>query len=256
MLVSGASSGIGAEFARQFHAQGAGLILVARRAELLAKHCQEFNALRADSAKFLAADLSVDAELARISSFVEQHKIDILVNNAGFGSFNCFEKLDIEREKQMVRLNVLAYMQLTHAVLPQMKARKSGAIINVSSIAGLQPIPFMATYGASKSFELFHSLALSYELRPDHIKVLAVCPGPTATEFFGVARVPGTVTDVKRDSVDMVVRQSLRALDCDNKFIVTGFKSKLLAIGSRLFPLKLTTRITERMLRPILRQQP
>lgn len=251
ILISGASAGIGAEFAGQLHTLGANLVLVARRTEILERMCRDFNNARSASAQFISADLCDARDLNRVTAFIKANRVDVLINNAGFGSFNYFDQLDVEHEIKMVQLNIVAYLRLTHAVLGQMKERRSGAILNVSSIAGFQPLPFMATYAGTKAFDLFHSLALSYELEEFGIKVLAVCPGPTATEFFGVARVPGTITGVGRDSVQLVVGRSLAALRADQKLVVTGFRSKLMAFGSRFFPLRLTTRLTARFLKPV-----
>ena len=252
--VTGASSGIGAEFARQLHAKGAALVLVARRREKLHQLAATLNATRAGSVTILPADLSREesegevAGLRAAIEFLQNTRIDILVNNAGMGSFGHFEELDIGRESSMVSLNVTATLRLAHAVIPQMKERGSGAIVSISSIAAFQPLPYMATYAATKAFNFIHSMALRYELRRFGVRVLTVCPGPTATEFGGVARVPGTLTGGRRDSVSLVVERSLAALAADRPFVVTGTRSKLLYGLMCLAPWRLSSRLAAEVL--------
>lgn len=249
VAITGASSGIGAEFAAQLHQQGAQLILIARREERLRELCAKFNRVRRDSAEMLVSDLSEPGELKRAASHLSSQRIDILINNAGRGSFNFFEKLDLQSELQMVRTNIEAAMALSHAVIPQLKFRRSGGIIYVSSVAGFAPLPYMSTYAATKAFDLFHSLGLYGELRAFGVHVLAVCPGPTATEFGGVARVPGEVTNMARDDAQMVVRESLCAYRRRQAIVIPGVRSKLLWLGPRFLPLAWTSWYVERALR-------
>ena len=254
VLISGASSGIGAEFARQFHARKAGVILVARRAELLQQLVDSFNAARPGSARFIAADLSSLQGLSRVEKFLRTERVDILVNNAGRGSFGFFDGLSLQEELQMVELNVVAYLRLAHAVIPQMKARRAGVIINISSVAAFQPLPFMATYAASKAFNFMHSLALRNELDRFGIRVLTVCPGPTDTEFGGVARVPGKLTGVRRDRAADVVRSALRAMDCNRAWVVPGLRSKLISFMPRFLPKSLSTWLAGKILYSTLKE--
>lgn len=252
-LITGASSGIGKEFARQLHAAGYSVILVARRTPLLEALALELTSQRADSVEVLRADLVEPADLASVESYIREHAIDVLVNNAGRGSFGAFETIDLAVEEEMVRLNSIATIRLAHAALPAMRAKKSGGIISISSIAGFQPLPFMATYAATKAFNLFHSLGLWYELRNSGVTITVVCPGPTATEFGGVARVPGMVTGTARESVNTVVRQSLVAFNRGQPIVIPGKKAKLLAAASRITPVVLSTWLTGKLLLPVLR---
>lgn len=128
-----------------------------------------------------------------------------------------------------------------------MKERKNGAIVNVASIAGFQPIPFMATYAATKAFNLYHSLALHQELKPFGIHVTAVCPGPTATEFAGVARVPGTSTGLARDGVELVVSKSITALQQNKPYVFPGIRAGQ-SLVPRLLPISLSTALMKHML--------
>ena len=255
VCITGASSGIGEEFARQFHKAGCRLLLVARRRDRLESLASELEAIRPDSADVLVADLakeSGDRSLETLVQVLEESHIDILVNNAGRGSFGEFDELHREDELAMIRLNVLATTALAHAVLQQMKARGSGALITTSSVAAFQPLPYMATYAATKAFNYYHSMALHYEYARHGICVLAVCPGPTATEFGGVARVPGTVAGVGRDDVEAVVAESLQALRRKKAFLVPCLRSRLLSYVCRVLPTTLTTRLTRRALFPAL----
>ena len=255
ILVTGASSGIGEEFCRQFHSLGSNIILVARREDRLKKITDELNFKKQGSAYSIVADLTQDDDLKKIANFIKENRIDILVNNAGCGSFGYFEELNIENEVNQVKLNIIATQVLAHSVIPQLKARRAGGIISVSSIAAFQPLPFMATYSATKVFNYQHSLGLREELREFGVRVLTVCPGPTATEFGGVARVPGKMTGLPRDSVEAVVRESIRAFSRDKQVVVTGFKSKLIALQSKLMPKLISVKLVKRILLSSLRTQ-
>jgi short-subunit dehydrogenase/GT2 family glycosyltransferase len=252
-MVTGASSGIGLVFAEQFHERGATVVLVARRLKRLEEISRRFNGVRPNSAVVLQADLGDAADLERVRSYISEARIDILVNNAGRGSFGRFETLPLEEELNLIRLNIQAPVVLSHEVLLQMKARREGIIIMLSSVAGIQPLPFMATYGATKAFDVSFGMALAEEVRPFGIQVLSVLPGPVATEFGGVARVPGEFTDIGRDEPEAVVRESLNALRQGRHWIVPCLQAKALSWPSRILPLRLTTYLTGRSLRGALR---
>lgn len=248
-LVTGASSGIGAEFAKELHSRGASVVLVARRREMLESLATELCAKREASASFHAIDISNPDGMRALIELVRSTRVDILVNNAGRGSFGHFESIPLEEELQMVSLNVAATVCAAHAVVPQMKERRAGAIIGISSIAGFQPLPYMATYAGTKAFNLTHTMALRHELKPFGVRVIAVCPGPVETEFAGVARVPGQFTNIRRDSVKDVVRDSLRALEKGKGIVVPGWRSRILGLATHLLPLDATTAVVERALR-------
>lgn len=253
-LITGASAGIGKEFAIQMHAKGASVILLARREEQLKNICHELNQIRASSASYLVADLSdISGGLESVKKFIRSATIDIFVNNAGIGSFGFFEELPIERELEIVGLNTFATTALAHECLKGMKQRKFGAYISVASIAAFQPLPYMATYSASKAFNFIQTMALREELKKFNVRALTVCPGPTQTEFFGVARVPGTMSGGARDSVETVVSQSLAALEKNRAFVVTGFRSKLMSLASRFFPKTFSTWLVKKSLDPVMR---
>lgn len=239
VAITGASSGIGAALARELHGRGADLILIARREALLAGLVQEFNGRRSGSARAVVADLTDEGGLMNAASAVRSSPVDILVNNAGFGSFGSFESLDLSRERQMVKLNCDAPLVLTHVVLDGMKGRRRGGIITLSSLAGFQPLPYMATYAATKAFDLFHGLALTEELSRFNLHSLVVCPGPVETEFFGAARVPGQVTGMKRDDVNGVAREIANAFASKRVLLVPGWRGKILSLVTGGLPLRL-----------------
>jgi short-subunit dehydrogenase len=248
-VITGASAGIGAEFARQLHARGFDLFLIARRADHLVALKSQLEEKRANSVEVRSVDLCNQSELAKLCTELKVLPVKLLVNNAGRGSFGLFDELDLTQELSMVALNISAGLSILHAVLPVLKQQKTGGVITISSVLGFQPTPYMATYAGTKAFNLYHTLALRKELKGTGVQVLTVCPGPTATEFAGVARVPGEFTDIQRDRVDMVVAQSIIAFQKGRAFVVPGMRSSLLSLFSRILPFWLTLPIIQHMLR-------
>src|SRR5271170_547702 len=190
-LITGASSGLGEEFARQLAKSKYDLVLVARREDRLKAVADDAAKLGAAKVKVIAADLTGHESAAALHRQVtaEGLQIDYLVNNAGFGTRGRFDDLPFEREMDEIELNVTALVALTRLFLPPMVSRRSGTIINVSSVGGFTPVPFMATYGATKAFVLSFSEALAEELKDSGVTVMALCPGATRTEFQKVANV-------------------------------------------------------------------
>jgi hypothetical protein len=234
-LVTGASSGIGEAFARQLAARGTALVLVARRRDRLDALAAEVGV----PTEVLAADLGDPADLRRVEERVAAttDPVDLLVNNAGFGTTGSFATLDVEREDEEVRVNVLAVVRLTRAALPGMVQRGHGAVVNVSSLAAFQPDPGNATYGASKAFVLSFSEALAEELRTTGVRVQALCPGYTRTEFqttaeYETSRIPKAVWQ----RPEQVVDASLAALDKGKALCVPGPHNKVAAVGSGFLP--------------------
>ncbi|HEX5708700.1 MAG TPA: SDR family oxidoreductase, partial [Pyrinomonadaceae bacterium] len=245
-----ASGGIGEVFARKLAARGQNLLLVARSEEKLAALALELSRAHNVSASHFAADL-VDADApARLLAEVARRglEIDTLINNAGFGSVGEFHRLDVESELRMIDLNVRALVELTHRFLPPMRARGRGAIINVASTASFQPVPLMATYAATKAFVLSFSMALWEENRAAGVRVLALCPGSTDTNFF---RVAGTETPPPNitQTPETVVDTALSALERGRSHVVSGWGNFLMAESSRLAPRSLVTRIAGKILK-------
>ena len=193
-LVTGASAGIGLAFAERLAAERCDLVLVARNAARLEEIAKRLREQRGVGVEVLAADLTRADELARVEQRVATHaSLDLLVNNAGFGTQGFFAELEVEREEEEIRLNVLALVRLARAALPGMLARGRGEIVNVSSMSGFSAWPYLATYSASKAYVTSFSESLAGELRDTPVRVQALCPGFTRTEFQQRAGLDGSV---------------------------------------------------------------
>ncbi len=233
-LVTGASAGLGVEFARQLSKRGHRLVLAARRKDRLDQLAKELGTARA-----VAIDLSKKDATARLMADIEANgeTIDLLVNNAGFGLIGRFAELDARRQRQMIDLNVGTLTDLCRAVAPQMMARKSGAILNVASIAAFQPGPKMAVYFATKAFVLSLSEALHEELKPHGVRVSCLCPGPTRTEFGDVAGFGGNgLFDYLAMTAADVVEAGLAGLDKNRAVVVPGWINKIVSSSPRFAP--------------------
>jgi len=251
-LITGASSGIGEAFARRLAAEGHNLVLVARSEKKLAKICDQLMADHEILAHYVAIDLNDYQADLRLFKETEHHGIEVewLINNAGFGSMGDFSELDIERELEMISLNVMALVALTHRYLEKMRARKSGTIINVSSTAGFQPIPFMATYAATKSFVTSFSEAIAEENRPHGIRVLALCPGATETNFFNASKIEHPVKVKGTQTPEEVVEAALEGLERGKMRVISGWVNSLVAHAATLAPNSLVTKAVASKLRP------
>jgi uncharacterized protein len=247
-LVTGASSGIGAEFAKQLSASGYELILVARRANRLEQLASELPG----KAHAIACDLANDAgSLAgKVSDLGLE--VDVLVNNAGFGTHGYFTEIDPARDTELVRLNCEALVTLTHAFLPGMRERGRGGVITVASTAGMQPIPYETTYSASKAFARTFSDALNVELRGTGVRALCVNPGPVPTEWQEAAGyAPGSLPPVPgKISAAQVASESLRAFERGRRTIIPGRVFRWYMRVNKPAPLPLKLRVVERMYRP------
>jgi len=240
-LVTGASAGLGVEFARQLSKRGHRLVLAARRKDRLEELAKELGKARA-----IAIDLSKKDSAAKLLADLEANgeTVDLLVNNAGFGLIGRFAELDAKRERQMIDLNVGTLTDLCRAVAPQMIARKSGGILNVASTAAFQPGPKMAVYFATKAFVLSLTEALHEELKPHGVKVSCLCPGPTRTEFGDVAGFGGNgmFDRVAMEAPD-VVKAGLDGLARNKAVVVPGLVNKLTANSGRFAPRSVVRKI-------------
>ena len=236
-LVTGASAGIGEGFAKQLARRGYDLVLVARRRNRLDAISQELRDARGGDCQVIEADLTQDEDVSRVEERLRAGDIDLLVNNAGFGTFGEFATLPIERELQEVDLNIRALFRLTHAALGPMVARKRGGIINVASGAGFQPIPYNATYSATKAFVLHFSEALHEELRSHGVVVTCLCPGPVKTEFQEVAGLTESfMPSFAWEPVDAVVEAALSGLRAGRAIVTPGLVNMMSTASSRLAP--------------------
>lgn len=251
-LITGASSGIGEGFARRLAAEGHNLVLVARSEKALHELCDELMLKYEIWAHYVVLDLAEPNADLTLFAETQRHNIEIdcLINNAGFGSSGDFAKLNVDRELQMIELNIAALVAITHAYLKPMRERKRGTIVNVSSAAGFQPIPFMATYAATKAFVTSFSEAIAEENRPYGIQVLALCPGSTQTNFFAASRIERPIQVKGQQTVEDVVETAMRAMKSGRTKVVSGFANKLGALLGRYVPSFISRRVVASALRP------
>lgn len=235
-LITGASSGIGAEFARQLAARGMHLILIARREQRLRDLAQELQVAHGTKCEIIVSDLSKPGEPRRILDDVQSRgiTIELLVNNAGFGMVADIEGTDIDRVQEMIRLNISALTEFTLIASRGMLERGHGGVINIASVVAFQPVGYMSVYSASKSYVLHFTESLWAEARPRGVTITALCPGTTRTEFFDVSGVPGWAEKNRSLDVKTVVRAGLAAFDKRRQYVVPGFINYILSLLVRL----------------------
>jgi short-subunit dehydrogenase len=259
-LVTGASSGIGADIARELARRGRGLVLVARRADRLETLAGELREGHGTRVEVLPADLTDPSARAGLWEAVEGLglQVDVLVNNAGFSTIGRVAEADVERELAMVRTDVEAVVDLTTRALPGMAARGGGGVLNVASTAAFQPIPGQAGYGASKAFVLSYSYAIRQELRSTGVAVTALCPGPVSTEFGEATGkpsifdfVPGLLMSRSPD----VARAAVEGLEADRAVVVPGVGNRISSLAGTLTPRTLLMPVLGRFY-PALRDLP
>ena len=244
-LITGASAGLGAEFARQCRARGETVLLVARREDRLARLKAELG----DGAETFAADLTRPEQVEALFEWLEEEglELDTLINNAGFGLAGAFADSPSDRLLEMIDLNVRSLTELCRLVLPGLVERGRGGILNVASTAAFQAGPFMAVYYASKAYVLSFTEALHQELKGKGVRVTALCPGPTATEFFDVAGAAnGRLAKIATDPV-AVVRAGLDGLAKNKAIVIPGVMNKIGAQSNRLLPRAAMRRVIARI---------
>ncbi|MCK2035108.1 SDR family oxidoreductase [Microbacterium sp. SSW1-49] len=249
-LITGASSGLGVEFARRFAARGSNLVLVARRVDRLEALAAELRASTHVDVEVVPADLGVAGAAAALRDEIDRRGIRItsLINNAGFGSHIAFDQADPARTRSEIQLNVVTLVELTRAFLPQLLQGR-GALVTVASTAAYQPTPGMAVYGATKAFVLSFTEALWAEARGTDLRVLAVSPGSTKTEFFDV--VGSDAASVGRQQTSaQVIDTAFRELDRAHgaPSVISGTRNHLLALGTRLLSRRALARTSARLL--------
>lgn len=255
-LITGASSGIGEAFARRLAAEKHNLVLVARSEGKLHELCDELMLKHQVTAHYVAMDLNEFEADKKLFEETERHgmEVDWLINNAGFGSMGDFAALEMERELEMVNLNISVLVALTHRYLQRMREQKSGVIINVSSTASFQPVPFMAAYAATKAFVTSFSEAVAEENRPFGIKVSALCPGPTDTNFFAAAAaVPFSAKGMQ--TAEDVVEAALNGVRKGKSTTVSGWTNYIGSVFGTLVPDSLVTRAIGGYLRPKMKKK-
>lgn len=256
-LVTGASMGIGAAFARALAARKYDLVLVARSQDKLGMLSHELMTDYGITAKVWVADLTVPTAAQDVFNAVKSWgwQVDLLVNNAGFGDYAPFVRCDRAKQISMIQLNVLALTELTHLFLPGMVDRKSGSIINVASIAGLQSLPYLSVYAATKAFVVSFSESLWAEVKSTGVKVQALCPGSTESNFAIVAGMDqmmegSTKEPPKIATAESVVQESLAALEQNEPIVVTGIGNRFVSAIGRFVPRKTLVGWVEQVFRP------
>jgi uncharacterized protein len=253
-LITGASSGIGESFAKALAQRKHDLILVARRKDKLQEVAARARGLGASRTEIVTLDLAHAGAATDLQASVSKFgmAVDFLVNNAGFGTTGRFDRMPLEREVEEIELNVTALVALTRLFLPGMIEHRRGTIINVASTAAFQPVPYMATYGATKAFVLSFSEALATEAAGSGVHILALCPGPVRTEFQAVAKNEhGLIPSFTYMDPDTVVEQALASAARGRAVRISGVLNTITAQSTRLLPRALVRTIAGRIYRDV-----
>lgn len=237
-LITGASSGIGVDFAKYLSSLGYDLILVARRKERLEKLKKELKT----NVKIISMDLSSQENCVELYKQVSKEKIDVLINNAGFGDFGKFHESNLEKELNMINVNIKAVHILTKLFLKDMVKNNKGYILNVASAASFSPGPLMATYYSTKSYVLRLTEGINEELRynKSNVKISVLCPGPVETEFNDVANVNFSIKPLKSD---YVAKYAIAKMFKGKLIIIPGILMKLMRLCSKILPDKFLGKI-------------
>ncbi|HUO39296.1 MAG TPA: SDR family oxidoreductase [Mycobacterium sp.] len=236
IVVTGASSGIGTELARGLARRGYPLLLVARRRERLEELADEVHSTHSVAAEVMALDLADAGARAQLSERIGNEPVAGVCNSAGFGTSGQFCELPIEREREEVVVNVFALMELTHAALPGMIARGAGAVLNVASIAGFQPMPHMAVYSASKAFVQTFSEAVHEELHGTGVSCTVLCPGPVPTEWADIADAHQYSIGIAQVSARHVAEDAIHGMLAGKRSVIPGLVPKAASLGGRFTP--------------------
>ena len=236
VVVTGASSGIGTELARELARGGYPLLLVARRRERLDDLATELQDKHAVAVEVMPLDLAESSARAELTDRIASTVVAGLCNSAGFGTSGQFHALPIEREREEVTLNALALMELTHAALPGMIDRGVGAVLNIASIAGFQPLPGMAVYSATKAFVQTFSEAVHEELHGTGVSCTALCPGPVPTEWADIADAQQWSIGLAQVSPSDVAKEAITGMVQGRRSVVPGLVPKVVSVGGRFAP--------------------
>ena len=250
-LVTGASAGIGWELAQQLAAGGANVVLTARRRERLEALASELSTKYGVRSEIVTADLTRAEGPQEIFAFTSQKgiEVELLINNAGFGVYGSFHKSDLYRQLDMVQVNCGAVVHLTRLYVPQMVDRRHGDILILASTAAFQAVPFISVYAATKGFDLLFAEALAEEVAPFGVRVCALCPGSTTSEFQQVAQTPDRMLR-NEETAEKVARVGLEALAKGKSYVISGAANYFGAQSQRLVPRRMVTRIAAKMFAP------
>lgn len=251
-LVTGASSGIGVALAKQLAAEGTNLVLTARRRDRLeevARNLQQSHGIRTE---VFTADLTRSEASQQIYEFTKQKgiEIDLLINNAGFGQYGELTAVETQRLLDMVQVNCMAVVHLTRLYVADMVARRRGDVLILASTASFQAVPYISTYAATKAFDLLFAEGLAEEMKPYGIRVCALCPGSTQSEFHAVAGQESFAAKHAQETAEKVAQTGLQALAEGKSYVISGMGNYLGAQSQRLVPRRAVTRIAAKMFRP------
>ena len=254
-LITGASFGIGTAFAQELAARQINLILVARSQDKLYQLAEQLQHKASIQVEVIVQDLVKPGAAKAVYESVKEKglTVDFLINNAGFGDYGAFTERELSRQLEMIQLNVVALVELTHLFLSKMKQQGAGNIINVSSIAGFQPLPYLSVYAATKAFVLSFSEALWAENKGTGVNILALCPGPTESNFFKIAQFPDSFagkSNGELTSATEVVKDALKALENNHSNWVTGgLGNQFIVNSNRFVPRELLLNVIEKKFR-------
>lgn len=251
VLVTGASSGLGEELAKRLAQRGAHLVLTARREERLQNLASDLMRVNGTRAEVIGADLSQPDGAERLLRALRERELHVshLVNNAGFGSAGAFTELDPARESAMIELNVASVVRLTRGLVGGMVAARDGGILNVASTAAFQPVPFMATYAATKAFVVSFTLALAAELESSGLRVMALCPGPVHTGFQAAAGFERPALPLAVLSPNRTIERALAAYERGERLYTPGLVNGVQSLAARVLPQGLVTWAAARTMR-------
>jgi short-subunit dehydrogenase len=250
-LVTGASAGIGVALAMELAAGGTHLVLTARRRDRLAQLSGKLKAAHGIQTEIIVADLAQHDAPEKIYAFTREKGIavDLLINNAGFGLYGELAQVKTQLLVDMVQVNCTAVVHLARLFLPDLIARRRGDILILASTASFQAVPYISTYAATKAFDLLFAEGLAEEMKPHGVRVCALCPGSTESEFHTVAGQEG-FTSKHAETAEKVARVGLQALAAGKSYVISGLGNYLAAHSQRLVPRRLVTRIAGNMFRP------
>ncbi len=250
-LITGASAGIGVAFASQLASEGTHLVLTARRRDRLEELAAKLQLAHGIRTEVVAADLARPEGPQEIYDFTKHKKIeiDLLINNAGFGQYGELTKVETQRLLDMVQVNCLAVVHLTRLYLAEMVARRRGDVLILASTASFQAVPYISTYAATKAFDLLFAEGLAEEMKPYGIRVCALCPGSTESEFHVIAG-QEKFSSKKQETAEKVARTGLEALADGKSYVISGMRNFMGAQSQRLVPRRTVTKIAAKMFRP------
>lgn len=250
-LVTGASAGIGEAIASRLAAAGAHLVLTARRTDRLSSLASGLALKHGTRVEIFSADLAQPGAARGIHAFTTGKgiEVELLVNNAGFGAFGLLQDIAEDRLLEMVQVNCSALLQLTRLYVTGMIERRSGDILIVASTAAFQAVPFISAYAATKAFDLILAEGIAEELRPFGVRVCALCPGPTNTEFQQVAQQPDRAFRVA-ETAEKVAQVGLEALARGESCVISGRSNRWMVTAERLAPRSFVVKMAGKMMRP------